>query len=208
MVENHRHEDHTYGFVGQWERFSGSTDERHPATSFPLRFRKHFLRWFYSDDVRVQSTRQPSRIATRSAAEVQYNFDWCVSERVYDDLQPPGELLRTITPPTIVAGGHICFVVIHSADCQITTLSRELQRNGPPLADEIDNRCPAQSDTSPQVRARRRGGDSYYLRPESPSNPLGLVGSNLSNLACTSIQHRGLLSSSNRHESALRIYSG
>ena len=22
MVENHRHEDHTYGFVGQWERFS------------------------------------------------------------------------------------------------------------------------------------------------------------------------------------------
>lgn len=136
MVENHRQEDHLYGFVGQWERFSGSTDERHPATRFPLRFRKHFLRWFYSDDVRVQSTREPSRIATRSAAKVQYNSDRCVSERVGDDLQPPAELLRTITPTTIVTGGHIRFVVIHSADCQITTISGALQGNGPLLADD------------------------------------------------------------------------
>lgn len=128
MVENHRQEDHTYGFVSQWERFSRSTDERHPATSFPIRFRKHFFRWFYSDDARVQSPRQPSRIATRSAAKVQYDSDRCISERVGDDLQPPSELLRTIATPTIVAGGRIRFVVIHSADCQLTNHKRRTPR--------------------------------------------------------------------------------
>jgi site-specific DNA recombinase len=40
------------------------------------------------------------------------------------DLQPPGELLRTIAPPRIVAGGHIRFVVVHSADRQIANYKR------------------------------------------------------------------------------------
>ncbi len=76
VVKAHRHEDHVYGSVPQWNRFCRPAFVMHvvPLTLLPC-LRQHFLRGVEAHDTGPESTRQSLREPARSAAEIEDRVD-------------------------------------------------------------------------------------------------------------------------------------